>query len=192
MAILASIKLRLADNQVLLIKYLKSGGSLIPQSLINAAVTKNSASLGVDGIQVFRDTFKAAGKDPIMQEVQQDFFVKNFLTRAEDYAKSLNLTEPLSILVVLDSLVQGSFSRVSSLVPKFYQDTQNPLNEWDWVRSYLNTRYKWLATNPNTALNPTADRVQSLIDIEKSDNWKLNLPLTLSTKGITITDSDVI
>lgn len=142
-------------------------------------------------VQEFILLFKNAAEDPIMKKAQLNFFAGQFLVPAEKISASLGITEPLGRLVVMDSFVQGAFKTVKAHVEEHYPGTTQDLNQWDVIRSYMKARRDWLATNKHEELHKTVDRMDSLIPIEKSGNWKLELPITLVTKGYTITEKDI-
>ncbi len=174
----------------LLRRYKNNGGigisDMVIRSVENQAVL-NSELL----VKAFRELFKKAGADPIMQATQQDFFSDQFLAPAERMSRSLGITEPLGRVVVFDSFIQGAFKTVKAHVQEHYPNTQQDLNQWDLVREYLKARRDWLANNPNPVLHKTVDRVDSLIHLEQIGNWKLDLPLELVTKGYVLDERDV-
>ena len=169
----------------LLLAYQQAGGKMIDQHFIDVANTPphDPTVLG-DGVATFKAQFSAAASDPIMDTIQQNFFSDQFLTPAEEHAAALAITEPLGILTILDSYVQGGFTHVCSLMP-----IGQTLNQWDWVRTYIETRKNWLASRPVTA--HTVYRMQALEGIVQANNWKLDLPLHISSQNYTITEKDV-
>ena len=74
-------------------------------------------------------------------------------------------------------------------MPKDYADTNTPLDEWDWVKCYVKTRIDWLSTHPQ--LSHTVDRLGSIQPLIDANNWKLDLPIVLVTKGFTVTEYNI-
>jgi hypothetical protein len=175
----------------LLTVYQNAGGKLIDFTFIHVLAANDPTKLSDADRDTFRAQFKKAGSDPVMQQAQLDFFSDQFLAKAESRAETLGLTEPLARLVILDSTVQGGFATVLKLMPTKYEGTDTPLNQWDFTKIYIQTRMNWLATSSNTLLHRTVDRLQSVQAIVDSNNWKLETPIHLPTKGYTITDADL-
>lgn len=170
--------------------YQKNGGVGLSDMVIRSIESKsvlNSELL----VKAFRALFKNAAGDPIMKSTQLDFFSDQFLAPAEKMSSNLGITEPLGRVVVFDSFIQGAFKTVKAHVMEHYPNTQQDLNQWDLIREYLKARRDWLANNPNKALHPTVDRVDSLMHLEKIGNWKLDLPLELVTKDYVLDETDV-
>lgn len=174
----------------LLQEYQGLGGTQISQELIDNVVSKNILN-DVEMVKVFKESFSKAGSDPLMREAQRTFFAREFLLPAEKKAATLEVLEPLGRLVVLDSFVQGAFGVVVGKMSPTYPETDQKLNQWDFIRVYLSTRRNWLATHTNKVLNKTVDRVDCLIALEKDNHWDLKLPINLTTKGYTLTEKDL-
>jgi hypothetical protein len=170
--------------------YQAKGGKLIPDLWIRLVESKtilNDEKQIVD----FRALFKQAAGESAMKDAQQEFFTDRFLLPAETQSAKLGVTEPLGRVVILDSIVQGAFKTVLQHIEEHYSGTQIDLNQWDLIRDYMRARREWLASHSDKTLNKTVDRLDSLIPLEKAGNWKLDLPILLVTKGITLTESDL-
>jgi hypothetical protein len=175
----------------LLKKYQASGGQKINPKYISILSGNDPKKLTDTERDDFRAQFKTAGSDPIMIETQLDYFSDQFLAKAEQRAETVGVTEPLGRLVILDSTVQGGFGKIIALMPKFYDGTETPLNQWDWTKTYIQKRLEWLSNSSNHLLQHTVDRLQSIQPLVAANNWKLDLPIFLSTKGYTITEADL-
>ena len=166
----------------LLEAYIKNGGKAIDQKYITSATAAkpDPNALGLSGILAFKEQFKTASEDPIMQETQNNFFANEFLFPAEEHAKQLNITEPLGILVMLDSTVQGGLHNVLSLMGGDY----NKYNQWDMIRNYLAIRRIYL--NSHTSTSHTTYRIDVLESFVKVNNWKLDKPLNIFSQNFII------
>jgi len=123
---------------------------------------------------------KSAGSDSIMQKAQDEVFEKNYWNPALEHCENIGLKTALGHLVIYDTCIHSGPARVSSLRQKFPE--KSPTNGGDekaWVIAFLNARRAWLASNPNTLVQKTVYRIDSMLDIAKSDNWDLNTPLTV-------------
>lgn len=76
---------------------------------------------------------------------------------------------PLTLLVILDSKLAGSFDLI-----RFRVNT-NPSDEQRWVLDYLLTRYHWMKNTEN----PRIDRVIALLQLVKENNWSLTSPFKI-------------
>jgi len=167
----------------LLTAYQLAGGSHIDSPFIDSATSKIPDPTKID-VVTFRNQFKEAAADPIMMTTQKNFFASQFLDTAKGRAAQMGITEPLGVLTILDSTVQGGLHSVISFMKA--QD----LNQWEWVRQYVAARKIWLSSRTTTV--GTVYRmnvIQSFID---ANNWKLGLPLNVFSQRYIITEQDVL
>lgn len=135
----------------------------------------------------FLSLLKLAGtSDPIMAKVQDRFFDENYFQPALKWAEVHGFLKPLSLLVVYDSFIH------SGGVPKFLRDKfpekvpEDGGTENDWIKAYIATREKWLATHKNKILHPTVYRMKCLKKQIELNNWNLDV-LPIETQGLKIT-----
>ncbi|MDX2167249.1 MAG: peptidoglycan-binding protein [Deltaproteobacteria bacterium] len=131
----------------------------------------------LDRDAALRDLLVRAGDDPVMRTTQDAFFDRVYFEPALRHCETLALTAPLSVTVVYDSTVHGSFARIRDRVLKS-SGTPEAAGEKAWVASYVATRREWLATHDNPLLRKTVYRMETLQQLIKQKKWSLELPLT--------------
>lgn len=135
--------------------------------------------------QTFLELLRKAGKDPVMQKVQDDFFDVRYFRPAMEWATQNGFTLPLSALVIYDSFIH------SGSIPGFLRKrfpTRVPVNggaEKGWVREYVATRDAWLRNHSNTLLRKTVYRTECLKGEIARDNWDL-AQLPVKAHGIDV------
>lgn len=130
--------------------------------------------------RTIREMFAQAAKDPIMQEVQDDFFYEEFLIPAYNWCAKRNFVEPLTRCVAFDGIVHGKFYGAKG----FATTTPGTLPERAWVSEYLRRRRGWFETNSNPVLRRCTYRPKFFQDEIARGNWNLERPL--SPNGFTI------
>ena len=128
----------------------------------------------------FTAMLQAAGKDPIMQRVQDEFFSTMFVKPAEEWCRKRGFVLPLSMAVVLDGCVHGHFYGDTGLAAA----TPKSLPEKQWIQSYLSLRRTWLANYSNPILRLCVYRPDSFLALIKSSNWTLQKPFVIH--GVTL------
>lgn len=129
----------------------------------------------------FRSLLKSAGDDPIMQEAQDEYFVQRFMQPAIAFCNTRGYTSPLTLAVVYDSIIHGSFKRVGARVPI--------LPEREWAKRYCEARRNWLASHANPVLRACVYRPNTFLTLIANGKW--DLPLPLLVRGITIRATNV-
>lgn len=125
----------------------------------------------------FVQRLRAAGKDPIMGEVQIAFFRDRYFIPALRWAKAEALRLPLSCLVVCDSFLGsgGIFpwlrKRFSEFTPRLGGDEQR------WISSYVDVRHKWLSSHENPLLRKSNYRTACYAGLIADGNWELKRPI---------------
>ena len=125
-----------------------------------------------------------AGSDPVMQRIQDDFFDRVYWAPAVKSAAYLALTRPLSVSVVYDSRVHGSYYPMRDRT-NHEHGTPEQIGEEAWIQSYVSIRKDWLATHPNDLLHKTVYRMNAFMKLIQQDKWDLPLPLQVRTVIIT-------
>lgn len=141
---------------------------------------RKSATLNTDND--FYELLKQLGKDPLMQQVQDEFFDKNFWQPAVNWCNENGLALPLSYLVIYDSKIHGSLDKVAALVklPKPITEDAEKL----WTKTYVETRRDWL-TKRSQLLAKTTYRQSEFMALINNNNWDLDLPIRI--RGVNIT-----
>ncbi len=146
------------------------------------ALAAKDAALNQD--MAFRALLHTAGADPVMRNCQDAFFDRAYWSPAVTSAQSLSLDLGLSVAVVYDSVVHGSWRAMRdhtlAINPKPAADQKA------WVVAYVATRRDWLATNSNPLLRKCVYRMDSFDALIAQGAWELPLPLTV--RGTVLTE----
>ena len=134
--------------------------------------------VSLDSDITIKQVLKKAGQDPVMRNVQDQFFNRRYLAPACSAAEALGIVEPLGQTVVYDSFIQGGWSKLSARMPAPVAGRQR-----DWVRGYVNLRASWLKAG-KPPLPTTVYRMSSLLALINAGSWDLDLPLQVH--GITL------
>jgi chitosanase len=125
---------------------------------------------------VFKKLLKDAGnKDPIMKQVQDQFFDLRYFQPAVKWAVDNGFVFPLSALVIYDSFIQSG-SILMFLRKRFPENS--PINGGDekvWISQYVETRHNWLATHSNRLLQNTVYRTDCFRKEIQKENWDLDM-----------------
>jgi chitosanase len=126
------------------------------------------------------NVLRASADDPVMRDVQDQFFDKAYFHPAMKAADTHGIQTPLGRGVVYDSVVHGSWQLIRDRV----NGTPASRGERPWVTDYVATRRNWLATHPRPILRATVyrmDAMQRLIDLGA---WGLDLPIVVRGQEI--------
>jgi chitosanase len=179
-----------SDLVYLLTEYCKHPDSLYRSVLFNyiAKVGKLNAD-GTRTILSTDTTFvyllkEAAQNDPRMRIVQDSVFDEKKYQPALRWAKRYGFSYPLSILVIFDSFIHsGSIfpflrRRFTERTPAFGGSEQA------WIKAYVGTRRRWLATHKRTILHKTVYRMDCFQKLIDKNDWLL--VGDINANGITI------
>ncbi len=126
-----------------------------------------------------KSILRSAGNDPVMCDVQDEFFYQEFMVPALKVWKDYGFQHALSAAVIYDSFIHGSFERIAKAATAVAGEPTRD-NEKRWTNAYLDERWKWLKYNSNEILRNTAIRIEALQGLAKADNWSLRLPFNLA------------
>ena len=141
----------------------------------------------LDTDKAFHTLLRKLGTNPIMQNVQDDFFDLVYWEPAVSAAHRFGLTLPLSVAVVYDSFIHGSWKRIRNMTNS--KSSLLRIGEKKWVAQYVSTRRHWLANHSNRILNKTVYRMDAFTKLIENDKWSLLMPLNV--RGIMIDGSAV-
>jgi chitosanase len=137
--------------------------------------------------QQFKQLLRDAGKnDPVMRQVQDEFFDKRYFQPAMAWADNNGFTLPLSALVIYDSFIHSG-SILGFLRKRFPEmPPSRGGNEKNWISEYVDTRQNWLATADNKVLNGTVYRTKCFRNEIARENWDLGqVPITANGVDVT-------
>ena len=118
-----------------------------------------------------------AGRDPLMQQAQDEIFDEQYWVPALNKGKAMKLELALSYLALYDTCIHSGPSRIDALRKNFPEvPPASGGDEKAWTRAFLNARYAWLRAYPNPLVQRSADRVTAILKIAASDNWELKTP----------------
>ncbi len=167
-----------SGNLYLLIKdYCAAAGAALAGALSPYLPRLESCDPALNTDTAFRGLLHGAGDDPVMQACQDAFFDRIYWAPAVSYASALDLDLGLSVAVVYDSMVHGSWKAMRDRTL-----AAHPMPGTDqktWVAAYVATRRAWLAGNSNTLLRKCVYRMDAFDALIAAGAWDLPLPLTV-------------
>jgi chitosanase len=120
-----------------------------------------------------------AGKDPLMQQAQDQIFDEQYWIPALQKGQAMKLVLPLSYLALYDTSIHSGPGRIDALRKVFPErPPATGGQEKAWTVAFLNARFKWLKANSNPLVQRSADRVTAILKIASADNWNLVTPFT--------------
>lgn len=161
----------------LLQMYKDQGGAAIPDDYIHRAVIKDPS---LDTDTEFKKLLNWIGDEPFMQSIQDTFFFERFVRPAISWCNSSEFVYPLTMAVVADSKVHGSFDSGADILARVgeYSD------EFDFVNKYVAARKEWLSNHENPLLNNAVYRMEFFEEQIANNNWNLEKPMVCH--GITL------
>lgn len=130
-----------------------------------------------------RGLLRAAGTDPVMRAVQDRYFEQRYWQPATRAAAGLGLREALSVAVVYDSFIHGSWGKLRDRTTAAH-GAPAVIGERVWIEYYLRERRAWLA-GASALLARTVYRMDALLALVADGAWALELPLRV--RGVRIT-----
>jgi chitosanase len=126
----------------------------------------------------FLALLRKSASDPLMKRAQDDVFDRHYMTPAVEACDGSDWVEPLSLAVVYDSMIHGSWRSIRNLV-------RGISDERKFVEAYVATR-RWHLEHAgrgsrifrNPLLRRTTYRMATFEGLMKAGNWKLVAPFT--------------
>lgn len=128
---------------------------------------------------------ESALKDRGMRDVQDAFFDRVYWNPAAAIADKLGVTKALSMALVYDSTVHGSFGLIRDRVNAAIGSVHDA-GEINWFRRYNSVRRNWLANHSNALLHKCVYRQDEFEKLLSSSNWDLNLPVRVREFTLTV------
>lgn len=129
------------------------------------------------------NVLRASADDVVMRDTQDEFFDQEYWQPAAAAADKMRLVSPLSVAVVYDSFVHGSWAKMRDRTTNKV-GTVAETGEQRWVQTYVSTRRAWLAGHSREDLRRTVYRMDEFQYLINDDNWHLSLPLVVRDKEI--------
>lgn len=161
-------------------KYLELGGAVersVIESRLAALRTRTPAAIKkLSEDAQFKKALQAAGLSSQMRDAQALVAFERYMKPALKECSAFGFELPLSLSVVHDSLVHGSWDR--------FADHLGPVSdEKNWITSYLKLRDQWLRSVPR--LRATSYRTKFFLTQITRANWDLVLPLNVNGFALT-------
>jgi len=130
----------------------------------------------------FKSALRVAGITREMKAAQVSVAIRFYVAPAIAECRRRGFTEPLSLAVIYDSFVHGSFERISAIVkaPSSFERA--------WTTEYVRRRDRWLASIPRLAA--TRCRTRFFLNQIRFENWQLELPIRVH--GVTLTNGMIM
>jgi chitosanase len=168
-------------------RYCKTPGAQYADALRPFLDRLQAKDFSLDNDRKLRSVLKQAGADPVMQQVQDQFFDKTYWATAQRFAltglQGAGVTTPLGIATIYDSVIHGSFPLIKKRTNASFPTIPD---ERDWVAKYVEQRRAWLANHTNPILRKCVYRMDAFAGLIAADKWRLELPMTI--RGVEITD----
>ena len=139
----------------------------------------------LDTDMALRGYLHAAGDDPVMCAVQDQFFDRVYWNPSVQDATTAAVNSALGTNVVYDSHIQGAWATIRN-VTNTNHGTAAQIGEQAWISAYVSERRNWLANHSNPALHPTVYRMDAFLQLISGSKW--DLPLPVSVRGVLITE----
>ncbi len=162
---------------LLLHAYCDANGSF-SDSLRSFLSAFDRRDIKLDHNEKVKSLLRQAGDDHVMRTVQDDFFDRVYWGPALKSAAAVGAGKPLSITVIYDGRIHGSFEKIRDMT----NEQHGPfgvVGEDEWIKSYVFIRRHWLANHGNTLLHGTVYRMDALMKLIEAGKWDLPLPLTV-------------
>ena len=156
-------------------RYIENGGKVgvaimgVLQSALRDTSPVSIARLAANA--QLRNALRAAAVTREMKSAQEAVAFDRYLAPAIALCDKMGFTQSLSLAVVYDSLVHGSFYRVARGVDADRGDEQA------WITAYVRRRDGWLASYPR--LTATRYRTRFFLNQIAISNWEIRLPLNV-------------
>lgn len=166
--------------------YVKASGS--QSELLRPFVERIGHAALVDDLS-FKRLLREAGRDPVMQRTQDQFFDKRYFLPAWRWAESNGFEEALSMLVIYDSFIHSG--GILGLLRSRFPERPPSLggSERTWISQYLEVRHKWLANHARAVLRKTIYRTTTMRNEIERGNWDLSL-LPIVANGVRVDGDD--
>ncbi len=156
-------------------RYLKSGGSVgagvLRENLANLREISGRSIAATAANGPLKKALRAAAVTREMKDAQMAVTTELYLNPAIAACRRYGFAEPLSLAVIFDSVVQGSFYRVARGVAEGTGD------ERAWITAYVRRRDAWLSSYPRLA--STRYRTRFFLNQIAVSNWGLALPMNV-------------
>lgn len=124
--------------------------------------------------------------DPLMLRAQEQVFNRDYMAPATAEWQRRSFTTPLSLVIVYDSFIQGSWHLCRE---RTSQNHRGPVSEREWMATYLNEREDFLLSLRTQDQRNSVYRPRALRQLLIQANWQLTTPFTV--RSITVEEADL-
>jgi len=163
---------------LLLRSYCDAPGARFADDLVRYLRRLADRDLSLDGDLRLRGVLSAAGDDPVMRRVQDDFFDRVYWVPARIHAERLGVSSALGTTVVYDGIIHGAFMAMRDRTTARHGPV-SALGENDWVARYVAERRAWLAGSEKPILRKTVYRMDAFRALMDEKRWDLALPFAV-------------
>lgn len=123
---------------------------------------------------------KEAGKDPVMQATQDEFFDSHYWEPALKFFTDHGFKEDLSMLVIYDSYIH------SGSIPMYLRRRFDEVppdqggDEKQWIKKYVYVRHDWLSNHSREILRKTSYRTKVFKEMILKNDWNLDEKYTIN------------
>lgn len=179
-----------SGNLHLLVKdYCDAPGAQLAAALRAYLERLAARDLALDHDTTFRSRLREAGDDPVMHEVQDQFFDRVYWEPSVEAVNRLGIVSALGTCVVYDSRVHGSWPLVRDRTDAQH-GTLASIGETAWIGHYVEERRDWLANHEKAVLHRTVYRMDAFRELIGAAKWNLGLPLRV--RGVEIGEDVLI
>ncbi|MFZ1702147.1 MAG: chitosanase [Pyrinomonadaceae bacterium] len=173
-------------------RYLANGGK-IGREIFTAAMpflrSSRASAIGELARNTrFKNALRSAAVTREMKDAQHFIATERYLKPAIVICERLRFTLPLSLAVVYDSVVHGSWERMAARVRVAASAAITPkgvtLTEKAWITAYVRRRHAWLTAI--VRLRPTTYRTKFFLDQIAVGNWELRTPMTVHAVRLSV------
>ena len=164
-------------------RYCDNGGARFKARLEPYLPRFEGRDIALDADVKLHNVLRATADDVVMRDTQDVFFDQEYWQPAAAAAEGMGLISPLSVAVVYDSFVHGSWGRMRDRTTENY-GSASEIGEEPWVQAYVTTRRAWLAGHSREDLRKTVYRMDAFQELIDDGDWYLDLPLVVRHEEI--------
>jgi chitosanase len=165
-------------------KYLLTDATAGREKLLSRLpILRRSTKPAIDTLardQEFKEALKDAAATNEMRAAQDAVATGRYMKAAIDECRAMGLKLPLSLAVVYDSIVHGSWRSLAEQLGPVRDEKR-------WIERYVEHRHEWLRSIAR--LRVTTYRTDFFLKEIARGNWQLELPLNVH--GYTLISSDL-
>jgi chitosanase len=173
-----------SGNLALLLHEYCDAGGMLSDSLRPFLSAFDRRDIKLDNNEKVKSLLRQTGDDPVMKMIQDKFFDRIYWEPALKSATNIGVNKPLSITVIYDSRVHGSYHLIRDMTNQQYSEVKN-IDEEEWIKAYVSVRRDWLANHGNELLHKTVYRMNAFKKLIENNKWYLPLPITVRNVVIT-------